>query len=30
MATIEKLVKAFEGLKVFQPGAAGTDEPPKG
>lgn len=29
MATIEKLVKAFEGLKVFQPGGAGAEDPPK-
>ncbi|KAK7109044.1 hypothetical protein V1264_013160 [Littorina saxatilis] len=29
MATIEKLVKAFEGLKVFQPGGAGTEDSSK-
>ena len=29
MATIEKLVKAFEGLKVFQPGAAGSEDQSK-
>ncbi|XP_071090376.1 huntingtin-like isoform X1 [Haliotis cracherodii] len=29
MATIEKLIKAFEGLKVFQPGGLGTEETTK-